>query len=60
MTEIRLEECDACEGDGAHRVHVPHFYDPYYMHRTNRPCEACGGKGKVEIEVEPIEMEDLA
>jgi hypothetical protein len=39
---------------------MPCFYDPYYMSRTNEPCEHCDGKGKVEVEVEPVEEDEAA
>jgi DnaJ-class molecular chaperone len=58
--EARFEECERCEGTGDHHVHMPTFYDPYYMSRTNRPCEYCDGKGKIEIEDEPADEQEAA
>lgn len=57
--ETRTFGCEYCHGTGHRYVHAPSWDDPDYEHETNEPCGACYGHGAVEIDVEPIEMEDL-
>lgn len=58
--EVRMIDCEYCEGTGDHHAHEPDFYDPYYVHRYyGRPCHHCDGTGSVEVEVEPVEEEEL-
>jgi len=49
MRETRCVVCAICGGDG--------FFDES-GHRW-RKCEPCDGKGEIEVEIAPIEMEDL-
>lgn len=58
--ETRMIECPACDGEGGHTTLTS--YDP----RNGDPqgywtaCHVCEGKREIEIEVEPITLEDLA
>ncbi len=47
-------DCPCCGGNGAHITSRFEWEDTYLG-----PCEACGGTGQVEVELQPIEMEDL-
>jgi DnaJ-class molecular chaperone len=47
-------DCPCCGGNGAHIISRFEWEDTYLG-----PCEACGGTGQVEVELQPIEMEDL-
>lgn len=53
--ELRIVACDACAGDGY--IEYGHPNAPTYAYTSE--CGACGGSGDVEIEVEPIDEEDL-
>jgi endogenous inhibitor of DNA gyrase (YacG/DUF329 family) len=57
--ELRIIPCPACGGDGGWDVEVSHdpFRDTIRYQRVE--CTTCGTAGEIEIEVEPIEMEDL-
>jgi hypothetical protein len=55
----RIIVCEACLGDRGHDV-------PYDIDRVNGalierwvPCRACDETGEVEVDDEPIGMEDL-
>lgn len=58
-TEMRIVECPCCGGDGG--AEIWSGYDPRDGQATGywRTCECCEGRREVEVEVEPIEMEDL-
>lgn len=49
---IRIIECPHCEGE--RRIYIEDWdsYDSY-------ECSECNGTGGVEIEVEPVTLEDL-
>ena len=49
MSDFRIICCPNCDGDG--RLHTWGTHTPR--------CRVCEGTGQIEIEVEPIEMEDL-
>lgn len=59
MTDTRIIDCDRCGGDGG--WFTPYAIDRTYggYHETWTRCEACNGSREMEIEVQPIEMEDL-
>lgn len=48
MDDVRIVTCEACGGDGLEDVAV-----------SDRPCRDFGGKGEVEVRVEPVTLEDL-
>jgi hypothetical protein len=59
MTNLRIVPCPACRGDKGYAV-------PYDIDRRDRsliehwyPCTACEATGEIEIEFEPVELEDL-
>ncbi len=57
IEDTRLIDCGRCDGSGIEEgMPIPTPSGPYY---PSRRCEACGGTGKIEIEDEPIEQEDL-
>lgn len=47
--EVRIIRCSSCGGDGGHHD---------FAGQWSR-CYLCDGDGEIEIEVMPIEMEDL-
>lgn len=57
----RIVECLACEGEG--RIEHSGYYG--FDRETGTPlvhysaCECCNGTGGVEVELEPITLEDL-
>lgn len=55
MSRSRFITCDACQGEG--RKLVGHSNDPHA--RDFGSCRVCEGERVIEIEVFPIEMEDL-
>lgn len=59
MTNPRIVECDACQGERGFE-HVT-GYDPRDGSLTGwiEPCDACAGRGVVVLEAELIEQEDL-
>ena len=50
MTDLRVEWCPECGGDGEIET-----YGPTGVLR----CRACDGQGYIQIEVQPIELADL-
>lgn len=61
MTEpdVRIDPCPHCMGDKGHDV--PYDIDRRDGSTIDRwvPCRLCDATGDVEIEVEPVELEDL-
>lgn len=59
MSELRLTHCEVCGGDGGFSEPVSH--DPFSgrIREQVYACDACGGTGEVEIELQEIEMSDL-
>jgi len=61
MTGPRFVDCEACGGEGGHavldysRINTATIDPPY----RDVVCEECEGEGVVEIEDEPVELEDL-
>ena len=51
--DIRFVLCESCGSEG--RIYCGQYEDE----RDCGPCSICEGTGMMEIEVEPIEMEDL-
>lgn len=49
MSETRIIPCSECGGDGGHHDFAGHW----------ARCSACIGKGEIEIELEPVTLEDL-
>ncbi|MGX1362568.1 excinuclease UvrABC ATPase subunit [Bradyrhizobium elkanii] len=47
--EIRIFPCGACGGDGGHHDFAGHWFR----------CMPCKGEGWIEVELQPVEMEDL-
>jgi len=47
--EIRIYPCGACGGDGGHHDFAGHWFR----------CAPCNGEGWIEVELQPVEMEDL-
>ncbi len=60
MTDTRIIPCEECGGDGGFTYPVSH--DPFSntIREAWDECRACDGTGQMEIEVEPIELEDIA
>lgn len=59
MTETRIIICPDCSGDGGWSVPVNiRISDGALIERWDN-CMTCEATGEYEIEVEPIEMEDL-
>lgn len=58
--ETRMIECPGCNGEGGH--HTLTGYDPRNGEPTGywTTCDICEGRREVEIEVEPITIDDLA
>lgn len=58
MADIRFVLCEACGSEG--RILSSRYggNDPDTI--DCGPCPVCEGTGSMEIEVEPIEMEDLS
>ena len=57
MCDARIITCDACDGDGHFEWCDGHVGgEPHY---ASRRCTQCGGTGEEEIELSPIDMEDL-
>lgn len=54
--DTRILPCDYCDGGWAESAPTPTPHGPHY---TYSQCTACGGTGEVEIELAPIEQEDL-
>jgi hypothetical protein len=58
--DVRVIDCEWCDGVG-NAESMPYGYDP----RDGSPlthefeCSHCGGTGRQEIEMHPIEQEDL-
>lgn len=59
MSNPRLIECPACSGDGGWDTLTG--YDPRNGEPTGywTECDTCKGTRGIEIEDQPIEMEDL-
>jgi hypothetical protein len=59
MCNTRIIVCDECGGDGGWVY--PVSFDPFTgrIGEQRQECFACEGTGQNEIEVEPIELEDL-
>lgn len=55
MNDPRFINCEACGSEG--REFDGHPNDPHP--RDCGPCHVCGGECVVEIDAEPITMEDL-
>lgn len=57
--DTRIETCANCGGDKGFLE--PVMLDPFTGQISYQAavCRYCDGKGEVEIEVEPITMEDL-
>jgi hypothetical protein len=59
LPDRRTIECPYCGGDGGHEV-LTHYNpvngDPLGYWQT---CGACEGKKEIEIEVEPVTIDDL-
>jgi len=57
MSEVRIIHCHSCGGDGGHLdVTGRDWHGPVFDWFE---CRACGGWGEIEVEVFPIELEDL-
>lgn len=54
--DTRTVPCDYCDDGWAEHSPTPTPNGPHY---TYSQCTACGGTGHVEIELAPIEQEDL-
>ena len=56
---LRIIPCRACGGDGGFSEPVSH--DPFSgrIREQVYACEACGGTGEIEIELQEIDLEDL-
>ena len=59
MSNTRIIPCPVCGGDRGHAI-------PVDINRRNgelierwQSCEACEATGEIEVELEPIELEDL-
>lgn len=59
MCETRMIECPHCSGEGGHETVTG--YNPRNGETTGywTTCPACEGKREIEIEVEPITLDDL-
>jgi hypothetical protein len=55
---MRVVVCEACGGDRGHDV-VSGYY-PWGTTGRWVPCTACDATGEIEVEVEPIDLDDLA
>lgn len=51
----RIVPCDECAGDGVIERMPTSLHDM----QTERTCLACDGTGEMEIDVEPITIDDL-
>jgi uncharacterized Zn finger protein len=60
MADTRIIPCPRCGGDRG--FDVPHDINRYNGDLLTHwvECRECGGQGDIEIELDPIEMEDLA
>lgn len=56
MAETRFIICETCGGEG--RELCGHPNDPHP--RDCGPCPACEGERVIEIEVEPVTLEDIS
>lgn len=57
MTDPRFVPCEACGGEGRLLKSRYGGNDPDVWDAG--PCPVCEGDGRMEVEVEPIEMDDL-
>jgi DnaJ-class molecular chaperone len=59
MGGLRVTHCRTCGGDGG--FSEPVSMDPFSgrIHEYVYACDACGGTGEIEIELQEIEMDDL-
>lgn len=61
MGDVRIIICPACGGEGIWDVPTGHYsHLNGALITETRFCRECGGSGQVEVEVEPITVEDLA
>ena len=51
-------ECECCEGSGREQIASPTFFDPYGT-RDGGECRFCDRVGEIEVEDEPVEIEDF-
>ena len=60
LYDIRLVECDPCEGSGRHMVyHNPSQGEASPCNeRDVGVCPHCSGRGIVEMKTEPVECDD--
>lgn len=56
MSDTRFVLCERCGSEG--RLYSGHPNDPHP--RDEGECPNCRGSGLEEIDVEPVEMEDLS
>lgn len=58
MTDTRIHTCPECGGDGGWDVpHGVNYHDGSPLTHWQK-CLGCGGKGEVEIETQPMTLED--
>lgn len=60
--EKRLVTCGLCEGSGEQIFAAQEFITSGSLEPPAEyavPCPVCGGTGKMEQDVQPIEMDDL-
>lgn len=59
MTDLRIIPCEKCRGDGGWSVELT--FNPFTgrIGYQDIECTDCGGTGEIEIELEPIEIDDL-
>lgn len=54
MTDTRIMVCEACGGDGGFEVpYVVNYNDGSVLSHWDK-CEACSGRGEIEVEVKPV------
>lgn len=53
----RIKACPECNGDGC--FDEAYFRNDHSVGNRHSECSYCDGTGEVEIEVEPITLEDL-
>lgn len=58
--DTRMIECPVCCGEGGHETVTG--YDPRNGETTSywTACHTCEGRKEIEVDVEPVTLEDLA
>jgi hypothetical protein len=58
-TSVRIEPCPACRGDKGHAYPIDIDRRDGSLIEGWQDCSTCGAEGEIEVELEPIELDDL-